>query len=248
MRYKRGLFVVIGITFYYCVMCLYTRNVFAMANDITEEYQDIIEDEREAYEDLEEDQEDNTEDLSDTFTDLSRFSTSSLGATRSVIVNTYDPTVDWLFDQNYFYYFYVNNDYNSQVYVFPDNYFGDRQDELINIFFEHCNSEATYYKWHYENPNNGFSATLVSRRPSNNVNPNTYYNANGYPCKNTYWEIPTSTDTPTPTPTSTVNPEDPTPTPTPTPMEDNQYKIMVVFCFGLCAGVIVGHFLTGFIK
>ena len=34
-------------------------------------------------------------------------------------------------------------------------------------------------------------------------------------------------------------------------MEDNNYdnfKIMVIFCFGLSVGVIVGHFLTGFIK
>ena len=29
---------------------------------------------------------------------------------------------------------------------------------------------------------------------------------------------------------------------------DDQFKIMIIFCFGLCAGVIVGHFLTGFIK
>ena len=34
-------------------------------------------------------------------------------------------------------------------------------------------------------------------------------------------------------------------------MENNSYdnfKIMVIFCFGLSVGVIVGHFLTGFIK
>lgn len=34
-------------------------------------------------------------------------------------------------------------------------------------------------------------------------------------------------------------------------VEDNNYdnfKIMVIFCFGLSIGVIVGHFLTGFIK
>lgn len=29
---------------------------------------------------------------------------------------------------------------------------------------------------------------------------------------------------------------------------DDKFHIMVIFCFGLCAGVIVGHFLTGFIK
>ena len=29
---------------------------------------------------------------------------------------------------------------------------------------------------------------------------------------------------------------------------DDQFRIMIVFCFGLCVGVIVGHFLTGFIK
>ena len=29
---------------------------------------------------------------------------------------------------------------------------------------------------------------------------------------------------------------------------DDKFRIMIVFCFGLCAGVIVGHFLTGFIK
>lgn len=29
---------------------------------------------------------------------------------------------------------------------------------------------------------------------------------------------------------------------------DDQFRIMIVFCFGLCAGVVVGHFLTGFIK
>lgn len=29
---------------------------------------------------------------------------------------------------------------------------------------------------------------------------------------------------------------------------ENSFRIMVVFCFGLVAGVIVGHFLTGFIK
>ena len=28
----------------------------------------------------------------------------------------------------------------------------------------------------------------------------------------------------------------------------NAFQIMVVFCFGLCAGVVVGHFLTGFIR
>lgn len=31
-------------------------------------------------------------------------------------------------------------------------------------------------------------------------------------------------------------------------MNDNQFRIMVIFCFGLSIGVIVGHFLTGFIK
>ena len=32
-------------------------------------------------------------------------------------------------------------------------------------------------------------------------------------------------------------------------MTDNdKFHIMIIFCFGLCAGVIVGHFLTGFIK
>lgn len=31
-------------------------------------------------------------------------------------------------------------------------------------------------------------------------------------------------------------------------MNDDQFRIMIIFCFGLCAGVIVGHFLTGFIK
>lgn len=31
-------------------------------------------------------------------------------------------------------------------------------------------------------------------------------------------------------------------------MQYDNYKIMVVFCFGLLTGVIVGHFLTGFIK
>lgn len=30
--------------------------------------------------------------------------------------------------------------------------------------------------------------------------------------------------------------------------KEDQFKIMVIFCFGLCAGVIVGHFLTGFIR
>lgn len=29
---------------------------------------------------------------------------------------------------------------------------------------------------------------------------------------------------------------------------DDKFHIMIIFCFGLCAGVIVGHFLTGFIK
>ena len=29
---------------------------------------------------------------------------------------------------------------------------------------------------------------------------------------------------------------------------NDKFEIMIVFCFGLCAGVIVGHFLTGFIK
>lgn len=32
------------------------------------------------------------------------------------------------------------------------------------------------------------------------------------------------------------------------PMTDNQFRILVIFCFGLSVGVIVGHFLTGFIK
>lgn len=31
-------------------------------------------------------------------------------------------------------------------------------------------------------------------------------------------------------------------------MNDDQFRIMIIFCFGLCAGVVVGHFLTGFIK
>lgn len=31
-------------------------------------------------------------------------------------------------------------------------------------------------------------------------------------------------------------------------MNEDQFRIMVIFCFGLCAGVVVGHFLTGFIK
>ena len=31
-------------------------------------------------------------------------------------------------------------------------------------------------------------------------------------------------------------------------MNEDQYRIMVIFCFGLLAGVVVGHFLTGFIK
>ena len=31
-------------------------------------------------------------------------------------------------------------------------------------------------------------------------------------------------------------------------MSNDQFRIMVIFCFGLCAGVVVGHFLTGFIK
>lgn len=34
-------------------------------------------------------------------------------------------------------------------------------------------------------------------------------------------------------------------------MENNGYdnfKIMVIFCFGLSIGIIVGHFLTGFVK
>lgn len=29
---------------------------------------------------------------------------------------------------------------------------------------------------------------------------------------------------------------------------ENSFHVMVVFCFGLVSGVIVGHFLTGFIK
>ena len=29
---------------------------------------------------------------------------------------------------------------------------------------------------------------------------------------------------------------------------EDKYKIMIIFCFGLLSGVIVGHFLTGFIK
>ena len=29
---------------------------------------------------------------------------------------------------------------------------------------------------------------------------------------------------------------------------NDQFRIMIIFCFGLCAGVVVGHFLTGFIK
>lgn len=31
-------------------------------------------------------------------------------------------------------------------------------------------------------------------------------------------------------------------------MNDDQFRIMCIFCFGLCSGIIVGHFLTGFIK
>lgn len=31
-------------------------------------------------------------------------------------------------------------------------------------------------------------------------------------------------------------------------MNDDQFRIMIIFCFGLSVGVIVGHFLTGFIK
>ena len=31
-------------------------------------------------------------------------------------------------------------------------------------------------------------------------------------------------------------------------MNEDQYRIMVIFCFGLIAGIIAGHFLTGFIK
>ena len=29
---------------------------------------------------------------------------------------------------------------------------------------------------------------------------------------------------------------------------DDKFRIMIIFCFGLVTGVIVGHFLTGFIK
>lgn len=31
-------------------------------------------------------------------------------------------------------------------------------------------------------------------------------------------------------------------------MNEDQYRIMIIFCFGLLAGILAGHFLTGFIK
>lgn len=274
---KRGvLFILVGGFFYICLVLLWCRqyNILTVkANELTEEitedygYLSSFEEDSESDDSLLQDtitpikdlsndfesSEDITEDykdikngdsvLSDSFEDEEN-PKKLLGGTRSVIVNTYDPTVDWLFDQNFFYYLY-NNSYLT--YVFPDNYFGDRQDELINVFFNHLLTEKTYYKWHYENPSNGFSATLISVLPSNNVNSNTYYNIDGYPSKNTYWEIPEPIPDPTPTPTP-----EPEITPTPTPggevVIDEKFKIMIIFCFGLSAGVIVGHFLTGFLK
>lgn len=30
--------------------------------------------------------------------------------------------------------------------------------------------------------------------------------------------------------------------------EDNNFKVMIIFCFGLIAGLVVGNYITGFVK
>lgn len=30
--------------------------------------------------------------------------------------------------------------------------------------------------------------------------------------------------------------------------EDNNFRVMIIFCFGLIAGLVVGNYITGFVK
>ena len=169
-----------------------------------------------------------------------------LGATRSM-VNTYNSDYVWLFKKNYYATStslkYLDDDGNNIwhfVYIFQKDKLPDY--DLIEVFVNNNQYELL------DSPNNDYY--IVYMIDANGTNKNslmssvrTYLDNYGYPDSNCYWSAPEPTGEPTPTVTLT---------PTPEPMPDNEnnekYYIMMIFSFGLVAGIIAGHFLTGFIK
>ena len=175
-------------------------------------------------------------------------------ATRSM-TNTYTDQYPWLFQFNYYKtlkqlnVLYDDNGSNAEIkryaFIFQKDKLPDF--DLISTWVR---ASSTANLWEFEDPNVYVVLTAIDGYNVNSYNlkvaVGAYLEEYGYPDSNCYWEDLNPTPTPDPTDTPTPTP-DPTGSPTPTPTNES-INVMMVFCFGLIGGIIVGHFLTGFIK
>ena len=267
---KRTCNVLVTILCTVCIISCVFGNVVTLAEDLlqdTEDLKEVIEEEYQGISDFDqeikedgfieitdEDPDDFDQVLSDTFYDIKAVKPS--GNVRTIITNTYDPTNTWLFDEEFFKTYLSGTSINNYLfYVFPDGYFGDQQDTLITDFFNHFPT-GTYLKKYCNWTSDNVACTVVYEKSDNwtftstntlGVQLKKQLVDNGFPSKNTYWEVPEVTPDPTPDPTPSV-------TPTPDPGQEEVYLenkpefIVLIFSMGLVFGFLFGRVVLGFIK
>lgn len=269
---RRILLFLIGGFFYISIFSFFVKEfatIKVYAEDIVDEYEDIddgytslfIEDEeyidnvlqdREIYiEDLKPDEDIEILNEENKEEDKKEIISENKSLSRG-FVNTYDSSKEWLFNEEYYY--TSNFQYHvgsgslrtKTAYIFPELEFGEPSDtrSRVNQFKSLALAGRTSTVIGVEINDMSYIVCIVGASVSNPL----YVDDITWPdnFSNLYWSEPTITPDPTPEPTITP---DPTPTPDPDPMPDNtNFHIMVIFALGLCSGVIVGHFLTGFIK
>lgn len=267
---KKGLIIFVGVFLYFAISAAYFSKVVVYADELKEDVENILQDETEyVYKILnEEDDQENEEELEDVIMPL-RMTKSGEP------INTYDERKSWLFNEAYYNcqirYIYGNgNVVNDSGYGFSSSEFGDRTEELINIFAENKN----YYMCNDDNGN-----YIVFNNKGRSVSSCSLKNGLPSEVNNLNWFIPEPDLKPDPDPDPTPTPDpDPTPTPAPDPTptiepdpdpdqpnnnlgfdvlierfddmtaNDQNFKYILVFALGSIAGVLTGQFLFGWIK
>ena len=216
--------------------------------------------------DVEEDLEEDLEEKDKGFSDIE--SKKALVPLRSSTPhNSYDDSKAWLFDENLYKtsgsltYWYFNNRNGgtdiaqAQAYIFKFDEFGIHTDEYVMLFADNNNYVVNIYSqclvvYQVNTQSVVCPYRYYGKTGSQQGYVNSYLNNYGFPSDmgNVYWDDPNEI-TPTPTP----DPSDPTITPTPDPdggdiMYNPNFEILVIFCFGLLAGIVAGRLLLGFIK
>lgn len=257
--------------------------VEALADDLQEDIEEIQEDTEEIYQsisdtefEIEEDgfnsfeddiQEDPDKVLHDYIFDFK--SVKSVKGLRDTLVNTYDSSKTWLFDESYYLSSSQCGLYKSStsaqkfyyIYIFPDNVFGDSTYDLVNTFYNSLSGSNECFLTvnnYYVFPENRDNA--IPNIKGNQTNISKFITNNGIPSEGTIWEediitpdpTPTVDPTPTPDPTPTGDPSI-TPTPDPSPqepvyMENKPDMIVLIFAVGLIFGFLFGRVFLGFVK